>query len=233
MTPTSAERGHETRQRLLDAAAEAIVEDGWGAVTTRRVADRAGLRPGLVHYHFSSVTDLLIESALSAARREMARATEAMSQADSPSGGMSEVLGMVAGYTAADPTTVLFSEMLLASTRLERLRVRLAEMLGEWRAGVAEWLRAANAPEGAGSSAAPGAQEAPGAPGAQEAPGAREEAGDDAEATALLLGAAIDGLVLHRLIDPSVARISVAGPLSRLARVASAGPERQSASTEP
>jgi TetR/AcrR family transcriptional regulator, regulator of biofilm formation and stress response len=224
MTPTSAERGHETRQRLLDAAAEAIVEDGWGAVTTRRVADRAGLRPGLVHYHFSSVTDLLIESALSAARREMARATEAMSQADSPSGGMSEVLGMVAGYTAADPTTVLFSEMLLASTRLERLRVRLAEMLGEWRAGVAEWLRAANAPEGAGSSAAPGAQ---------ETPGAQEEAGDDAEATALLLGAAIDGLVLHRLIDPSVARISVAGPLSRLARVASAGPERQSASTEP
>jgi TetR/AcrR family transcriptional regulator, regulator of biofilm formation and stress response len=230
MTPTSAERGHETRQRLLDAAAEAIVEDGWGAVTTRRVADRAGLRPGLVHYHFSSVTDLLIESALSAARREMARATEAMSQADSPSGGMSEVLGMVAGYTAADPTTVLFSEMLLASTRLERLRVRLAEMLGEWRAGVAEWLRAANAPEGAGSSAAPGAQEAPGA---REERGAREEAGDDAEATALLLGAAIDGLVLHRLIDPSVARISVAGPLSRLARVASAGPERQSASTEP
>jgi TetR/AcrR family transcriptional regulator, regulator of biofilm formation and stress response len=224
MTPTSAERGHETRQRLLDAAAEAIVEDGWGAVTTRRVADRAGLRPGLVHYHFSSVTDLLIESALSAARREMARATEAMSQADSPSGGMSEVLGMVAGYTAADPTTVLFSEMLLASTRLERLRVRLAEMLGEWRAGVAEWLRAANAPEGAGSSAAPGAR---------EERGAREEAGDDAEATALLLGAAIDGLVLHRLIDPSVARISVAGPLSRLARVASAGPERQSASTEP
>ncbi|MCH6160379.1 TetR/AcrR family transcriptional regulator [Streptomyces marispadix] len=218
MTPTSAERGHETRQRLLDAAAELIVEDGWGAVTTRRVADRAGLRPGLVHYHFSSVTDLLIEAALSAAQREMARATEAMSQADDPGRGMEQVLGMVAEYTASDPTTVLFSEMLLASTRLERLRVRLAEMLGEWRAGVAEWLRAANAVDIAGSSAV--------------AEG-REEARDDAEATALLLGAAIDGLVLHRLIDPSVAQVSVAGALSRLAGVAPAAAEEAPDGTEP
>ncbi|OEU87317.1 TetR family transcriptional regulator [Streptomyces abyssalis] len=196
MTPTSAERGQETRRRLLDAAAQLIVEDGWGAVTTRRVADRAELRPGLVHYHFSTVTDLLIEAALASARREMTRAAEAMSQADDASGGVIQVLEMVSEYTATDPTTVLFSEMLLASTRLERLRTELAELMAEWRGGVAEWLRAAG-----------------GTSGSQ----------DDAEATALLLGAAIDGLVLHRLIDPSLARISVSGPLARLARVAPAG----------
>ncbi|NLU71342.1 TetR/AcrR family transcriptional regulator [Streptomyces sp. HNM0575] len=200
MTPTSAERGHETRRRLLDAAAQLIVEDGWGSVTTRRVADRAGLRPGLVHYHFSTVADLLIEAALDAAQREMERAAEAMARADDPSQGVAQLLGMVAEYSAEDPTTVLFSEMMLASTRQERLRARLAEMLGEWRAGVAEWLRTANAGTDGGSSGST----------------------DDAEATALLLGAAIDGLVLHRLIDPSATRISVAGPLSRLARIAPA-----------
>jgi len=48
----------------MDAAAELIAERGWGAVTTRMVAERAGLRPGLVHYHFDSVTDLLIDSSL-------------------------------------------------------------------------------------------------------------------------------------------------------------------------
>lgn len=201
MTPTSAERGHETRQRLLDAAAQLIVEDGWGAVTTRRVADRAGLRPGLVHYHFSSVTDLLIEAALASARREMARATEAISQADDPSQGVAKVLEAVSEYTGTDPTTVLFSEMLLASTRLEPLRTQLAELMTEWRTGVAEWLRVSNATALPGGSGDAGGSE------------------DDAEATALLLGAAIDGLVLHRLIDPSIARISVAGPLARLAKV--------------
>ncbi|WP_314175357.1 TetR/AcrR family transcriptional regulator [Streptomyces winkii] len=208
MTPTSAERGHETRQRLLDAAAQLIVEDGWGAVTTRRVADRAGLRPGLVHYHFSTVTDLLIEAALSAARREMAKAAEAMSQADDPSLGVHQMLETVSDYTATDPTTVLFSEMLLASTRLDRLRTQLAELLSEWRTGVAEWLRAANTAAGAAGSHA------------EEGSGDASASQDDAEATALLLGAAIDGLVLHRLIDPSTARISVAAPLVRLVRVA-------------
>ena len=209
MTPTSAERGHETRQRLLDAAAQLIVEDGWGAVTTRRVADRAGLRPGLVHYHFSTVTDLLIEAALAVARREMARASEAIAQADDPSQGVAQVLEAVSEYTLSDPTTVLFSEMLLASTRLERLRTQLAELMTQWRTEVAGWLRA-NAAESAGGS---GADSTGGS-------GDASASGDDAEATALLLGAAIDGLVLHRLIDPSIARIPVSGPLARLAGVA-------------
>jgi hypothetical protein len=38
----------------------------------------------------------------------------------------------------------------------------------------------------------------------------------DADAIALLLGAAIDGLVLHRALDESVDFRAVAGPLRRL-----------------
>lgn len=200
MTPTSAERGHETRERLLDAAAQLIVEDGWGAVTTRRVADRAGLRPGLVHYHFRTVTDLLIEASLASARRELNAAVEALSHADDPAQGITEVLEMLSSYSSSDPATVLFSEMLLASTRLERLRSELSRLLAEWRTTVADWLRAANASRGTGSS--------------QSADPADD--GGDLEATAVLLGAALDGLVLHRLIDPSLAGISVTQPLARL-----------------
>ena len=43
---SAAEQGQLTRARLMDAAAELIAERGWGAVTTRIVAERAGLRPG-------------------------------------------------------------------------------------------------------------------------------------------------------------------------------------------
>jgi len=207
VTPTSSERGQETRERLLDAAAQLIVEDGWGAVTTRRVADRAGLRPGLVHYHFRTVEDLLIEAALATARREATAAADALSQTADAGEGITQVLEMMSSYSAEDPATVLFSEMLLASTRIERLRSELADLMAEWRTGVADWLRSADAsrdaaagPDGGGDGGTAGR--------------------DGYEATAMLLGAALDGLVLHRLIDPALAEISVTEPLARLAGAA-------------
>src|SRR5688572_20176747 len=54
--------GQGTRDRLLDAAVQLITEVGRGAVTTRKIADRAGVPFGVVHYHFSSVPDLLIDA---------------------------------------------------------------------------------------------------------------------------------------------------------------------------
>jgi AcrR family transcriptional regulator len=69
---TSAQRGHEVRQRLLGAAAELIAERGWAAVSTRAVADRAGLAPGLVHYHFTSVQALLSQAAIAVMHRAAA-----------------------------------------------------------------------------------------------------------------------------------------------------------------
>lgn len=212
MTPTSSERGQETRERLLDAAAQLIVEDGWGAVTTRRVADRAGLRPGLVHYHFRTVEDLLIEAALASARREATAAADALAQTADAGEGIAQVLEMMSSYSAEDPTTVLFSEMLLASTRIERLRSELAELMAEWRTGVADWLRSADASRD--TAAGPGGGGHGGTDGR-----------DGYEATAMLLGAALDGLVLHRLIDPALAEISVTEPLARLAGAARRHPD--------
>jgi len=53
--PTSAERGQAVRRRLLDAAAELIPELGWSGVSTRVLAERAAVTPGMVHYHFASL----------------------------------------------------------------------------------------------------------------------------------------------------------------------------------
>lgn len=39
---------------------------------------------------------------------------------------------------------------------------------------------------------------------------------EDSEATAVVLGAVVDGLVLHRLISPELASVPVEGPLRRL-----------------
>lgn len=49
-----------TRVDLLDAAARLLVEEGYSAVTARRVAARAGVNPALVNYYFGTMDDLLV-----------------------------------------------------------------------------------------------------------------------------------------------------------------------------
>jgi AcrR family transcriptional regulator len=49
-----------TRTALLDAARDVMVEEGYAAVTSRRVAARAGLKPQLVHYYFRTMDDLFV-----------------------------------------------------------------------------------------------------------------------------------------------------------------------------
>lgn len=51
----------KSRAQLLDAAERLMLEQGYAAVTSRRVAADAGLKPQLVHYYFRTMDDLFIE----------------------------------------------------------------------------------------------------------------------------------------------------------------------------
>jgi AcrR family transcriptional regulator len=53
-------RGLATREQILSAAREVIRESGYAGTTTRVVADRAGVRLSLVHYHFGGKQQLLL-----------------------------------------------------------------------------------------------------------------------------------------------------------------------------
>ncbi len=48
----------KNRGVLLDAAELLMLEEGYAAVTSRRVAERAGLKHQLVHYYFRGMDDL-------------------------------------------------------------------------------------------------------------------------------------------------------------------------------
>src|ERR1700681_2196581 len=50
----------KNRGVLLDAAEQLMLEEGYAAVTSRRLADRAGLKPQLVHYYFRTMDDLFL-----------------------------------------------------------------------------------------------------------------------------------------------------------------------------
>ncbi|MFE9324384.1 TetR/AcrR family transcriptional regulator [Nocardia sp. NPDC052278] len=182
---TAAEQGRETRARLMAAATELIAEHGWAAVTTRMVAERARLRPGLVHYHFTSVTDLLIDASLQTARTEYENVMIGVLAASGP-GAMRQILTAISSYISTDPATVAMSEMMLAATRHERLRRELGRFVAEARAALAEWFR-------------------------------DQQVVADPAATAAVVPALIDGLILHRLIDPTLKSIDVTGPLLRAA----------------
>jgi TetR/AcrR family transcriptional regulator len=80
-TPTSRRIGapdSKTRARLVDAAEQLLLEEGYAAVTSRRVGSRAGLKPQLVHYYFRSMEDLFVEVFRRRADENLARAERAV-----------------------------------------------------------------------------------------------------------------------------------------------------------
>jgi TetR/AcrR family transcriptional regulator len=50
----------KTRALLVDAAERLMLDEGYAAVSSRRVANEAGLKPQLVHYYFRTMDDLFL-----------------------------------------------------------------------------------------------------------------------------------------------------------------------------
>lgn len=51
----------EAGDRLLDAAERLLVQQGYAAITTRSLAEEAGVNHGLVHYYFGSMEELFFQ----------------------------------------------------------------------------------------------------------------------------------------------------------------------------
>ncbi|MGI5218775.1 TetR/AcrR family transcriptional regulator [Nocardia sp. CA-290969] len=61
--PAGAESDGEslsTRSALLDAAEQVMLEDGYAAVSSRRLGARAGVNPALVYYYFGNMDSLFV-----------------------------------------------------------------------------------------------------------------------------------------------------------------------------
>jgi len=73
----------EATDALLDAAEHLLVEVGYAQITTRRLAERAGVNHGLVHYYFGSMEDLLLR-VVERFTDQLIERQQAMYAADSP-----------------------------------------------------------------------------------------------------------------------------------------------------
>ncbi len=70
---TQAERSAATRQALIEATLELLVERGWAGITSVAVCERAGLTRGAFVHHFAGLPDLFA-AALDARYDELAAA---------------------------------------------------------------------------------------------------------------------------------------------------------------
>jgi len=123
----------QTRVRLLRAAAELIAEQGWGAVRTRAVAERAGLPHGTVSYHFRGKQELLTEAALYTVTRALPL-EGLVGEQGTPPDLVELIEGWLTGAETTDPVvTGVGMEAMLQAERDPVLRRRLAELMGRYR----------------------------------------------------------------------------------------------------
>lgn len=73
----------QTRALLLDATEKLMLEEGYAAVSSRRVAAAAEVKPALVHYYFPTMDDLFVALFRRGAERSMERLTRA-AESDQP-----------------------------------------------------------------------------------------------------------------------------------------------------
>lgn len=181
---TSADRGADVRRRLLAAAAQLIPEVGWHAVSTRGVAQRAGVAPGLVHYHFESLQSLLRQAVIGAMREVLSALPPVLPADEPPETTLAGILSSLDDYSGTDPASLLFVEAYLAATRDTELRTDLSGLLDEFRGLLASWLADQRTPEPTD--------------------------------TAAVLAAAVDGVMLHRALHPTMTSTVVTPVLLRM-----------------
>ena len=167
-------RGEQTRATLVRAALEVVEQDGIAAATTRRIAERAGLPLGAVHYWFADKDDLLravVDVLLTEVRDDLGAGPDDESAGD-------RLARVYANYAAMAPGRQLaLFEATTHAIRTDGLRELAVGQYAAYRAaareGLTPWQDLVD----------------------RELPGGTD-------ALAALLVAVVDGLTLATLADP-------------------------------
>jgi AcrR family transcriptional regulator len=126
----------QAEEALLDAAERLLVDVGYAGITTRRLADEAGVNHGLVHYYFGSNENLLVRALERFTERLIGRQRE-LYAADMP---FVEKWRTAMRYLVSEDVTYekVWLELQALAWNNPDLRARLALVNAEWRAVLAE-----------------------------------------------------------------------------------------------
>ena len=121
---------------LMDAAERLLVAVGHAGISTRRLAEEAGVNHGLVHYYFGSNEQLLVRTLERFTERLIARQRE-LYAADMP---FAEKWRTAMRFLVAEDLAYekVWLELQALAWNHDALKERLARVNGEWRALLTE-----------------------------------------------------------------------------------------------
>jgi AcrR family transcriptional regulator len=125
----------KSRAALLDATEQIMLDEGYAAVSSRRIAQKAGLKPQLVHYYFRTMDDLFLAAFRRRAEEGLERQAEALT-----SGQPLRALWTFGN----DPTgTALAMEFAALANHHKSIRSEIAQYAETFRSRQTEVLTAA------------------------------------------------------------------------------------------
>lgn len=173
MSERGTQEHRTTREQIIAAAYQVLVEQGYDATTIKQVAKVAGVAPGLLHYYFANKDELLVEVLKEASRRytsEMRQVSRDTTAERLPQAGIADArrraLETPGQYR-------LRYELFALGLRNPALLPGVRALLASGREGIANVARLAGADKKA-----------------------------DPDALAGILLACFDGLALQRIADP-------------------------------
>lgn len=125
-------RGSEVWQSMLDAAEQVLRDQGYGALTSRSVAEAIGVKQRLIYYYFQTMDELIVETFRRLAARDLERLKEAVASGMSPQDIWQH------GIDNAD--TKLSAEFVALANRVEPLRLEVKAYIQESRQVIADAL---------------------------------------------------------------------------------------------
>lgn len=183
-------RGQQTRERILAATIEVIAREGWRGVTVRKIAAVADVNAALVNYHFGSKTNLMLIALESALEEQVVTPMlEAFSDAE-PKRVLADLVRLTLAPQVPEDAHRVFESALAGVIDDPDLAVRMRPTLERFRALLAGVFERAIA--------------------------SGEMPPTDTEALAIVCTALLDGLWLHRLIDPDLPAERIANTAAEL-----------------
>jgi TetR/AcrR family transcriptional regulator len=115
----------KSRGILLDAAEQLMREEGYAAVTSRRIAAKAALKPQLVHYYFRTMDDLFLALLRRGAEENRERLARAL--------GSSEPLRAVWDLCSDTAAAALSAEFMALANHRKNIRAEIGRYAEEFR----------------------------------------------------------------------------------------------------
>lgn len=187
----SGDEQQSTRERILQATIELMAETGIDRVRTRAIAERASVNPALVHYHFRSIAALSLEAAQRALIEELGPSIDALTSAGSIQEGLNAMLEWIEQEGQKTPGSTILAEAMVKATRDPAFRRWTQNASRRFRALILDRLEVARN-------------------------NGEIDPSLDLGATAVLLAAALDGLLFHRLADAKLDVVQTVEPFEAM-----------------